>query len=515
YLERLFFKIFPITINLDNLEEDDPLKRIVNVQEAARELAKLGYQGPMELKELTLSTMLSQTTGSDAGRPIPNSQIYYGDTSTGKTFLFKKKMELLGLDKYDPNRAGNEEAGFIIINVQNLVEDNPSGDKMTVDEAISQIEDLLAQPNGHRAQILFDDAHKTGTKSIHQKLHSYIQSFFEAPDGVKRVKKRDGTYKDVPVQNLGLYMTVNPTMDKKQRERYEEGDDIKKKVLAALANHDLPMEESYLARWSEIIDLNKFPRGAKVPALVQRIRDRSSESPSTVIVDPSVIGNLVNMNAKSNAREFLNPAANALVSIPHSAEPASLYIVSDRMAARDTSIDSGEQQGGEQQTRQRFRTSLNLAETVREISQVDAVSWDRPESVLRLVDFTMNGMRSQLFNHAVLATQNTELLRLPLNGQTTALQRNFILAMVTHMLKHPKIPLGEFRVSGQDFRTMSTIEVEELVQSQTQRKKAMKKPYFPVPFGLRSNFSLADPGGFIEDSISETRMSRTMHDVFS
>jgi hypothetical protein len=517
YLERLFFKTFPITINLDNLEDDDPLKRIVNVQQAARELTKLGYQGPMELKELTLSTMLSQTTGSDAGRPIPNSQIYYGGTSSGKTYLFKMKMELLGLTKYDPNRAGNEEAGFIIINVQNLVEDNGGADKLTVDEAIAQIEDLLAQPNGHRAQILFDDAHKTGTKNIHQKLHSYIQSFFEAPDGVKRVKKKDGTYKDVPVQNLGLYMTVNPTMDKKQKERYEEGNDIKKKVLAALASHDVPMEESYLARWSEIIDLDKFPRGAKVPALVQRIRDRSSESPQTVVVDPSVIGRLVGMNEKSNAREFLNPAANALVSIPPSAEPASLYIVSDRMAARVTSDDVDPQLGEQQApaTQSPFRTSLNLTQTVREISQVDAISWHNPESVLRLVDFTMNNLRSQLYNHAVLATQNTEILRLPLSGQASTLQRNFILAMVTHMVRHPKIPLAEFKVSGADFRTMTSIEIEELMASQNRRKRDQKESYFPIAFGIRSNFSMSDPGRFINDTVSESRMSRTMHDVFS
>ena len=516
YLERLFFKIFPITINLDNLEDDDPLKRIVNIQEAARELTKLGYQGPMELKELTLQTMMSQTTGSDAGRPIPNSQIYYGGTSSGKTYLFRKKMELLGLSPYDPARAGNEEAGYIIISVQNLVEENASGDKMTVDDAIASIEDLLAQPNGHRAQILFDDAHKTGTKAIHQKLHSYIQSFFEAPDGVKRVRKKDGTFKDVPVQNLGMYMTVNPTMDKKQRERYEEGDDIKKKVLAALANHDVPMEESYLARWSEIIDLDKFPRGAKVPALVQRIRDRSGESPQTVIVDPSVIGRLVSLNEKSNAREFLNPAANALVSIPPSAEPASLYIVSDRSAAMVIGPDGAQIQSEESgQVRPTFRTSLNLQQTVREISQVDAVSWEKPESVLRLVDFVMNNMRSQIYNHAVLATQNTEILRLPLAGQASTIQRNFILAMVTHMTRHPKIPLAEFKVSGPDFRTMSSIELQELVDSQKRRKELQKEAYFPIEFGQRTNFSISDPGTFINDTASESRMSRSMNDVFS
>ncbi len=513
FLERLFFKIFPLPISLENLESDDPLNRLQNIQDAARKLQQLGYHGAMDLKERTLETILNQTRGSDAGRPIPNSQIFFGGTSSGKTFLFKKKVEMLGLVPYNPNKANNEEAEYIIISVQNLVEDgSKEAGKLTVDDAIEMILDLIAQPKGHRSFILFDDAHKTSSKVVHQKLFSFIQSLFEAPNGVIRVKKKGAKeFKEVPVQNLNLYMTVNPTANKQQKEKYAEGDNINRLVLAALANHEVDMEESMLARWSDIINLDQFPRGAKVPALVERVRKASASTASKVLVDARVIDALVERYPDANAREFLPPAASALTRIPIAAEKSSLYIVTPRVIP-DLSASGGDlkrRNGG-------FLTSTELVKTVKEITQVEPILISQPSSLAKLVEFLIGNFRMQVFNHTILSAQNTETLRLNSPGQSSVLQRNFVLSAMTHVLKNPSLPLNEVRIMGEDFGYLNETQLQELVET-VMMNKDVKTPYFPFDVDLRENFS---PFGFFSllgnqstRDAAETNRNQVMRDT--
>ena len=508
FLERLFFKIFPLPISIENLEPNDPLHRVSSsVAEAARQLQRLGYHGSMDLKIRTFDTLLSQTRGSDGGRPIPNSQIYFGGTSSGKTFLFKKKVEYLGLTEYDPSKASNEEADYIIISVQNLVDrDTEEAGKLTIDKAIEMVEDLLAQPKGHRAFILFDDAHKTSSAQVHQRLFAFIQSLFEAQNGVIQVRKK-GTneYKEVPVQNLNLYMTVNPTANKEQREKFAEGNNLNKLVLAALANHNQDMEDSILARWSDIIDLDKFPRGAKVPALVERIRGQSKTSASTVLVSPNAI------DPSANAREFLIPAASALTRIPQSAERSSLYIVTERGEIKPiSSEDRGTLQGGTTG----FLGSSDLNKAVKELTEVEAIRLDEPSSLLKLVNFLMSNFRMQVFNNMVLSAQNTDTLKINLPGQTTIVQRNYIVAVMAHLLKNPIIPVSELKISGTEFAYLDQLRLEELVEIQQQQREGQKS-YFPFVIGNQQKFSSFHSLGFMENETLVQSRSRSRQDVFA
>ena len=510
FLERLFFKIFPLPISIENLEQDDPLRRVSNsVTKAARQLQSLGYHGAMELKKRIFETLLSQTKGSDGGRPIPNSQIYFGGTSSGKTYLFRKKVEYLGLTEYDASKASNEEADYIVISVQNLVDhDTEEVGKMTVDKAIEMIEDLLSQPKGHRAFILIDDAHKTSSAKVHQRLFTFIQSLFEAPNGVVKVHKRGiNEFKEVPVQNLNLYMTVNPTANKKQREKFAEGNNLNKLVLAALANHSQDMEDSILARWSDIIDLDKFPRGAKVPALVERIRNQSKASTnSTVLVSSTAIDAIVNKFPNANAREFLIPASSALTRIPSEAKRSSLYIVTER-----GEIDT---QSEVQDSNMGFLISKDLNKAVRELTEVDAIRLDEPLSLLKLVNFLMSNFRMQVFNHMVLSAQNTDILKLDAPGQTTIIQKNYIIAVMAHLLKNPRLPVSELKISGTDFSYLDQLTLEELVEIQQQQRLG-KKSYFPFTIGNQKNFSVFHPSGFMEDEILIQSKPRSRQDVFA
>ena len=512
FLERLFFKVFPLPISIENLEPDDPLHKVNNsVVEAARQLQRLGYHGSMDLKIRTFDTLLSQTRGSDGGRPIPNSQIYYGGTSSGKTYLFEKTVELLGLTKYDPSKSSNEEADYIIIPVQNLVDnDIEEAGKLTVDKAKELIEDLLFQPKGHRAFILFDDAHKTSSAEVHQRFFAFIQSLFEAPNGVIKVRKR-GTneYKEVPVQNLNLYMTVNPTANKEQREKFAEGNNLNKLVLAALANHNQDMEDSILARWSDIIDLDKFPRGAKIPALVERIRGQSKTSASTVLVSPNAINAIVNKFPTANAREFLIPAASALTRIPQSAEPSSLYIVTEREEKK-----SSLSQNQIRSDTTGFLRSNDLNKAVKELTEVDAIRLDEPSSLLKLMNFLMSNFRMQVFNHMVLSAQNTDALKLDAPGQTTIVQRNYITAVMAHLLQNPQLPVSELRISGTEFSYLDQLRLEELVEIQ-QEQRSKQKPYFPFVIGNQKNFSAFHSLGFMENETLVQSRPRSRQDVFA
>ena len=514
FLERLFFKVFPLPISIENLEPDDPLHKVNNsVVEAARQLQRLGYHGSMDLKIRTFDTLLSQTRGSDGGRPIPNSQIYYGGTSSGKTYLFEKTVELLGLTKYDPSKSSNEEADYIIIPVQNLVDnDIEEAGKFTVDKAKELIEDLLFQPKGHRAFILFDDAHKTSSAEVHQRFFAFIQSFFEAPNGVIKVRKR-GTneYKEVPVQNLNLYMTVNPTANKEQREKFAEGNNLNKLVLAALANHNQDMEDSILARWSDIIDLDKFPRGAKIPALVERIRGQSKTSASTVLVNPNAINAIVNKFPTANAREFLIPAASALTYIPQSAERSSLYIVTEREVEK-SSLSQNQTRSGTTDTG--FLRSDDLNKAVKELTEVDAIRLDEPSSLLKLINFLMSNFRMQVFNHMVLSAQNTNTLKLNVSGQTTIVQKNYITAVMAHLLQNPQLPVSELRISGTEFSYLDQLRLEELVEIQ-QEQRSNQKPYFPFVIGNQKNFSPFHSLGFMENETLVQSRPRSRQDVFA
>lgn len=523
YLERLLFKIFPLHIGLENLEPDDPLRKLLDVPEAARQLQKLGYHGSMELKERTLNTVLNQTRGGDAGRPIPNSQIFFGGTSSGKTFLFKMKMKLLGLKEYDPSKANNEEAGYIIIHAGSLVEGDATeivDGKLSVGEAIRQIRDLIAQPNGHRAHILIDDAHKSPSKMIHQQILAFVQELFEAPNGFLRVARKgakNGDIKEVPVRNLGLYMTVNPTMNRDQLKRYVgDSSDLRHHVLAALAIHGIDMEDSVLARWADIIDLNQFPRGAKVPALVEKVRSASAPSRYTVLVDSGAIDGLVERFPDANARDFLASAASALTTIPPTSDPAPLYIVTPK-SSRQPGFEGPE--GGTFQSRGRkgFLTSGEISEAVKKITQVDPIFANEPESIFRLLSFLISNFRMQMFNNIVLSAQNGDELRLDSSGQSTVLKKQFVLALMNHILKNQVLPLREVRISGADFGFLSDTELRDLVELHLEHRKngEGKKDYFPFEIGSSDRISNFDTDGFFNGRAIAERHAKSRRDIIN
>ena len=510
YLERLFARIFPLPLNPSSLRADDPIIKLMDTKSSVREMNDIGYKGSPDLKKRIFGNIVSQTRGADEGRPIPSSMIFYGDTSRGKTFFFKSLVRMLDLELYDRGRPNNENASAIIIPCSDLTEDDNTGDptKITVKQAIDDVKDLIAQPNGHRAYILFDDAHKCASSDkIRREIFAFIQSFFETIDGLMRVKKKGSNeIREVPVQNLNLFMTVNPASNRKRVREYTDGeDDLIKHVLAALSTNSWELEESFLARWTDVINFDKFPRSAKVPELVSRIRQASKSSSHIVLVEPDAVDKLVDEFPDAHAREFLSPAAASITQVPNGAVRAPLYIVSPK-----TILDEGDV--GQTESKRTYIEASSLGKKVREITQVDAVTKDNVDSQLRLVSFILQGFRTQLYNNLVLEASNTESLDLAIPGLQGAIKRNFILGMITHINEGRYLPMNEVRIDGTEMSYLSKSQREELYE--LQKKEKTKKPFFPIDFSIGQSSDYIDAQSFVSDGASRSR-ERSRRDVMS
>lgn len=300
-------------------------------------------------------------------------------------------------------------------------------------------------------------------------------------------------------------MSVNPASNRKRVREYTDGeDDLIKHVLAALSTNSWELEESFLARWSDVINFDKFPRSAKVPELVSRIRQASKSSPHIVLVEPDAVDKLVDQFPDAHAREFLSPAAASITQIPPGAVRAPLYIVSPKSKSDESNINNN--------SRRTYIEASTLSRKVREITQIDAVTKENVESQLRLVSFILQGFRTQLYNNLVLEASNTEALDISIPGIQGAIKRNFILAMVTHIYEGRYLPMSEVRIDGNEMTYLSKSQRDELYD--LQKKEKNKKSFFPIDFSIGQSSDYIDAGSFISDGSSHSR-EKSRRDVLS
>lgn len=338
YLERLLSRIFSIPLNLNILSPNDPYLQLSH-ERAALKLQEEGYRGPLELKNAVISTLLAPTR-NDPTRAVPGSIVIFGDSSTGKTMLFKTMMKMLGLKEYQYQNPTDEEAGYMIINVGRLTSEkiSPGGEIMPIDEALTHISNFLSLPRGFRGHILFDDMHKGG-KEVIKSLLKFMQTLFDSERGMIRVERMMNTSSthrifEIPVRNIHPWMTLNPTQDQKKIERFSKSKvptdvDV---VVATLSTDDHPIEKSFLMRWGLILNLSRFPLDAKAPALSDSLRSSSRNDFNVknrlTLVSPLAIKQVVDQFPESNARDFLSAATSQLLQIPNeSSEDASIFMV--------------------------------------------------------------------------------------------------------------------------------------------------------------------------------------------
>jgi hypothetical protein len=295
-------KVFKMALDVELLPKGDPLTVLSN-KKAPLIMQENGYEGPPDLRKKIIMNLLAQTQSSD--KPIPSSLIVYGDSSTGKSFMFEVLVRMLNLQIYDYRvGADNVNAQAMIINAGKILERNAgssnnknddddddskknspkqrsdanSSDTLTFEQVKKAVDDFLMKPKGYRGYILFDDLHKA-SESVRLQLVTLINSLFEARDGLYQASGGS-----IPVRNLTLFMTLNPTDDLEKLARFvpkdaSAGEKLITNILASIAgkNND-GIERSFIERWGSILDLSQFPISAKAPKLMSSLKGPAKEA---------------------------------------------------------------------------------------------------------------------------------------------------------------------------------------------------------------------------------------------
>lgn len=489
YVERLLTRIFSIPLNLNILPPNDPLIQLSH-ERAPLRLQEAGYRGPLELKAQVIRTLLAPTR-NDPVRPIPSSIILLGDSSTGKTFLFRKVMSMLGLKEYNYNSTNNEDAGYIVVQVGKLTAQvTNSPETLSVDEALQHVSNFLAQPNGFRGHILFDDAHKAEDDVIH-KIITFQQSLFESEKGMVRVvsglpdskwreaalqqegqKRKDrpapganggpapaGEIREIPVRNLNLWMTLNPTADLKKLERFHgKGTDVDA-IVATLSTEKHPVEASFVMRWGLTLNVNKFPMDAKAPALADSLRNNAQNDYNVqgrlILVAPQAVNLVVGKFADTNAREFLSTATSQLLQGPtESGEQGSLFVVVPTSQAGALNPNGRNRPALPASWEGTGRSNTDIENYIR-ASTVAIPVEGRADGKLHLLSIMVDSFRTQVLESFIDSSTQDERFA----GGPKQLRN--VLAPVLHgmtatLLQKPFIPLKLLNLDPNDFVTTRT-----------------------------------------------------------
>ncbi|MBK9039810.1 MAG: hypothetical protein IPL83_11725 [Bdellovibrionales bacterium] len=507
-LGRLFTKVFPMPLNRDILAEGDPLRITHNIRAAVRLFEDYGYKGSAELKATFLNVFNTQTRPADPSKPIPASFLFFGGTGSGKTAMIKTFFKVINLKEYARGHASNEEAGYIFIDVGQLTEkESTDPKKSSVEEAIADIYDLLSQPNGARAHLVFDDFHKATTVAVKRRLYQFIMSLFEAKGGMITVRsKKNDKAREIPVQNLSLYMTLNPANEGRRKnyidnlKKYKPEELLKKEVLAALSDKDMDLEDSAVARWAYIIPMDHFPRDAKVPELAARIREDARVSPNHfVMVEPSVIDGLVDFFEGADARAFLVPATTALTHVPVNAAPARLYLVTARTGPDGSGSnlrDSFGSTAGAGVGLDDFKKAV-VAHT-----QIDPIVPNDMRSLASFMRLLIREFRLQLGNGLVLQANQTDTLVISAVGQSNSVRDGFIIGLTDHLVTHFSIPPRETILHPEELDFLGHEKISELVEILMGGSKKSDSSYFPFKANYRISNQPANLGDFLDNKLA-------------
>ena len=467
FMERLLSRVFPVPLNLRTLPANDPLV-VLSREDAPLLFQQAGYHGPLELRVEIIRALLAQTRMNPT-HSIPSSMILFGDTSTGKTFLFETLCRIQGRKMYDfVNTDNNVDADAIIINVGKLVQ-NSGGDEdsevgmMTVDKAIEHVNNFLAQPKGYRGNILFDDLHQA-PEAVREKLLIYLRSLLEADRGMVLVRRMgENTPREVPVRNVTLVITVNPK-DTEQRK------DDAEALIATLSTTNFKVERSFLARFGAVKNLSRLPMGAKGPKLAQDIRSGSRSSFRTnsrlTLVTGGAIRTAVERFPDAHAREFFSTAAAQLLSVGGESANSgqngnddghSVYLVAARseLGSQAQAGGSGYTMrrpyfGGAQLTASGSSLSAAIESHIQESTVPLALTADNSAAMLQFLRVIVDSFRTHALAAVVEgATDNPQLATQ--NGPARPFLAPLLHGVTANLALNEQLPLAALMLDYQDF----------------------------------------------------------------
>ncbi|MGE3387842.1 MAG: AAA family ATPase [Bdellovibrionales bacterium] len=525
-LFRLFARVFPLPLTYEILRPEDPLQKLREADRASRGLEEAGYNGPMELKTRHVRNITSHTRAAgDSSRRIPSSQVLIGEPGTGKTFLLEVTARFLGLKLYDFNKPHEEDAGAMFLRVMDLVDepDPAHPEKMDVKKAIEHMSNFLALPNGWRGMLVIDDLHKAGSAKILSQLMSFIQSLQEAPSGIYRARRmavqgQTGEVKEIPVRNIMLNVTLNPTKDRDLRKRFlsEYGEkNPALEAVAALTRDGYTVEDSFFSRFTDIIDMSQFPREAKVPAILKNIREANATEyatrPRVVLVSPLTLNHLMDQFQAANARDLISPATFAMLNLTSNLRKAPLYLIDPQTkigeaAAQDSTLADRKPVWNNWMSESKKVEPGQIEEALRSHTVVHAITQDDAVSKLQLLSFMADNFRGSLYFALILDAQNSPLLTHSYEARANNLF-SFLAAVIGNVGQFRRLPLKEMNIKPQD---LGVRDLDNITTLQTEIKKhasnaSMPKIRIPVGVVLGAQVDLSSFLGNKERTFSERR----------
>lgn len=509
FVERLFSKIFSIPLNMNTLPANDYLVRAGRgSRDTALALTKSGYRGSIDLKYRILKTIESQTRAGDDGRSIPSSYILYGDTSSGKTLLFDKLVEVFGLKTYKFHQPFDADVQAFKINVGTLVdkkkEEITSPDEVSVDQLIEHLNNFFALPNGYRGFVLFDDIHKATDENVTKKLFAYLQSLFDAPKGMIRVRplpqgkenaNDPSKIKEIPVRNLNIFITLNPTQDQTRIKKYVTakpgtGDFDLEMVLASLARDGIPIEKSFLQRWGLVLNLSRFPSEAKAPALLESIRKASRDQFNTqgklTLVSANALDPVVEQFPDANAREFLTDARSAFFELGENSNSSPVHVVSIKKDWRYF-LPSLEEKGsifataaGGRPLEAQGRAGQMIGSTVKRTAYAVPLTSQKTEGQLHLLSVIIETYRNHLYE-AFSNAINQEPNYVEDVGNRRYFLGTFLHAMTGNLVSRPRIPLSALPLDPRSFGATTPNDIANF-RKNLSSWATFEPPFFPIKF---------------------------------
>ncbi|MBI3535516.1 MAG: hypothetical protein HY072_08560 [Deltaproteobacteria bacterium] len=522
WVEQLLTRVFSIPINLENLPNNDPLQKLKNPTDAALALEQLGFHGLLENTPDFIPHILSQTR-STPGKKVPSSFILFGDTSVGKTFLFEKLIEYLDLKYYNFDKPQELEPWAFRINVDKIVDDNKevlgNPEFITISKTLEHLSNFLSLPHGHRGFILLDDIHKAKSENILSKLVSFTESLLDAKDGILRVKRMGtGEIFEIPVRNIVLGWTINPTKDKQAQDRYgSASDSVEDQIVAAMARGEtVKFEPSILARFGKIFHFPDFSIHSKVPALAQGARDMFKNdylsSQGLRLVSTRVLNLISDQFPRLHAREFLQTATGGLAGLGAQFTKASALLILPKpeiiLPSSDDDLDpkmASPSVAGK-------KSQSSIASFIQEATIVLPISDTDYRSQFEFLSFMLENFRLHLYEFLLETTKKDKRLSTSLEDRLNWVGP-LLVAFVDHIKKKTQIPLSELSLQPQDFGLHAEDDPSRFLD-ELKKLPTPDSTFFPFPINLSRSDSIMSVSEFLGDEPVAPK-ARSRSDVFS